>query len=73
MRNPSLTQIVTLTQILTPFLASQKCHYYEWTNYLSFFYIYKIFYGLTLETFSQQTEHADMILFVDMIIIISYL
>ena len=37
MRNPSLTQIVTLTQILTPFLASRKCHYCEWTKYLSFF------------------------------------
>ena len=29
-RNPPDTQIVTLTKILTPFLASRKCHYYEW-------------------------------------------
>ena len=32
----SITQIVTLTIIVTPFLASRKCQYYEWAQYNNF-------------------------------------
>ena len=28
-RNPSITQIVTFPEIVTPILTSRKCHYYE--------------------------------------------
>ena len=40
MRNSSITEIITitqietLTQIVTPFLASRKCDYYEWGQFL---------------------------------------
>ena len=39
MRNPPLPKImkflkiVTFPKIVTPFLGSQKCHYYEWAQY----------------------------------------
>ena len=33
MRNSLVTQIVTHTKIVTPFMDSRKCDYYEWGEY----------------------------------------